>query len=157
MKGNNIKCVGVNRLNVLLYDPQNITAGNSTGRFYLPDHTFLQSKYIVGVQCLVYAPAIYTELPQNSPSESVLGITCLYAQPSVLQNFYLTLYNKNGGIAIENFPLLQLNNNNYFGVTVPDNKIIPIEGYFNFRESFVFTPNQAVGSNNQTTLAFYYK
>ena len=161
MIGNNNRAIGVHRVNVLLYDPQNLNPVTATGRYYLPDNTFLQNKYIVGVQALVYAAGavIAYPMPQSSPSEAVLGQSCRYAQISELLSCYLTLYNQQNRLVIENFPILQLDNNQYFipAATNVENKIIPITGYFNFRQSFVYTPAAAVGANTQLALAFYYQ
>lgn len=152
--GNNIKADGSYRIKVSISNDQKLATAK--GIFYLPDNEFLQNKLIVGLK-VSFSVGNWADVPTVSPSETVLGGLFYYEQYINLKEYYLTLYDHKNKLVIENLPLMQLNNNNPVGATPQPNKIIPIYGYFNLRQSYIYLPTVTTNYLVYTSLEFFYK
>lgn len=127
MLGNNLRSAKIKRVLVPL------TNGSAQGRFQLPEDPELERKNIVGVS-VSFAAGTYGDISAITPyTEGNLLVRIPRDTDPQAKRFFLTLYNQQNEIIVENFPLYALYNRTAADVA----RIIPINGKIKARQSFL--------------------
>lgn len=148
MLGNNQRSTKVKSIQVPLADT------SISGKWFLPENPELEKKTIVGIS--VSFSGASGDIAQNLPFYTGAQQNIVLAKNQILsRSSFLTLYSADGSEMVSNFPINPLFNDNGSN----KNRIVPITGKINVRNSYIFIQGSKIPPANRVIVIwinFYY-